>query len=133
MAPAILGIFFFGSINLIGIGILAEYIGAIYTQILRRDLVRESTRLNEDALVSPTALIKGSRFLRFLATGVINTGFGYAIFALLIWAGLDYLIAAPFSFLIGTLFNYFSNRYLVFFTRGLSVRCCGFVSFTDSC
>ena len=69
-------------------------------------------------LVSPTALIKGSRFLRFLATGVINTGFGYAIFALLIWAGLDYLIAAPFSFLIGTLFNYFSNRYLVFFYKG---------------
>ena len=53
VAPAILGIFFFGSINLIGIGILAEYIGAIYTQILRRDLVRESTRLNEDALGFP--------------------------------------------------------------------------------
>ena len=53
MAPAILGIFFFGAINLIGIGILAEYIGAIYTQMLRRDLVREFTRLNEDALGFP--------------------------------------------------------------------------------
>ena len=53
VAPAILGIFFFGAINLIGIGILAEYIGAIYTQMLRRDLVREFTRLNEDALGFP--------------------------------------------------------------------------------
>ena len=81
-------------------------------------------------LVSPTALIKGSRFLRFLATGVTNTGFGYAIFALLIWAGLDYLIAAPFSFLIGTLFNYFSNRYLVFFYKARR-SLPRFSSFTD--
>jgi len=68
--------------------------------------------------VSPIALIKGSRFLRFLATGVINTGFGYAIYALLIWAGFVYFIAAPTSFVVGTLFNYFSNRYLVFFYKG---------------
>ena len=68
--------------------------------------------------VSPIALIKGSRFLRFLTTGVINTGFGYAFYALLIWAGFQYFIAAPTSFLLGTLFNYFSNRYLVFFYKG---------------
>ena len=68
--------------------------------------------------VSPIELIKGRRFLRFLATGVINTGFGYAVYALLIWAGFEYFIAAPTSFLLGTLFNYFSNRYLVFFYKG---------------
>ena len=68
--------------------------------------------------VSPIALIKGSRFLRFLATGVINTGFGYAVYALLIWAGFEYFLAAPTSFLLGTLFNYFSNSYLVFFYKG---------------
>ena len=68
--------------------------------------------------VSPIALIKGSRFLRYLATGVINTCFGYAVYALLIWIGINYFIAAPASFVLGTLFNYFSNRYLVFFYKG---------------
>ena len=68
--------------------------------------------------IFPIALIKRSRFLRYLATGVINTCFGYAVYALLIWVGINYFIAAPASFLLGTLFNYFSNRYLVFFYRG---------------
>jgi glycosyltransferase involved in cell wall biosynthesis len=46
IAPLVTGIFFFGSVQLIFIGILGEYIGAIHTQVLRRPLVIEQERIN---------------------------------------------------------------------------------------
>lgn len=46
IAPLIIGLFFFFSINLIFLGILGEYIGAIHTQILKRPLVIEKERIN---------------------------------------------------------------------------------------
>jgi len=46
MAPLVIGIFFFVSIQLLMIGILGEYIGNIYTQVLRRPLVVERERIN---------------------------------------------------------------------------------------
>ncbi len=48
MAPLLIGIFFFGSVQLIFIGILGEYIGAIHTQVLKRPLVIEKERINFD-------------------------------------------------------------------------------------
>jgi len=45
-APLIIGLFFFGSVQLFFIGILGEYIGSIYTQVLRRPLVIEKERIN---------------------------------------------------------------------------------------
>ena len=45
-APLVIGIFFFSSVQLFFIGILGEYIGAIYTQVLKRPLVVEKERLN---------------------------------------------------------------------------------------
>jgi len=45
-APELIGIYFFGSVQLFFIGILGEYIGNIYTQILRRPLVVEKERIN---------------------------------------------------------------------------------------
>ena len=47
-APLILSIFFFGSVQLFFIGIIGEYIGFIYTQLLRRPLVVEQERINFD-------------------------------------------------------------------------------------
>jgi polyisoprenyl-phosphate glycosyltransferase len=46
MAPLIIGFFFFSSVQLIFLGILGEYIGNIYTQILKRPLVIEKERIN---------------------------------------------------------------------------------------
>jgi len=46
MAPLMIGMFFFGSIQLIFIGILGEYIGAIWIQVRNRPLVFEEERLN---------------------------------------------------------------------------------------
>jgi hypothetical protein len=40
--------FFFGAVQLMFIGLLGEYIGAIHTQILHRPLVTEKERINFD-------------------------------------------------------------------------------------
>ncbi len=46
LAPAVIGLFFLGSVQLIFLGIIGEYIGAIYTQVLHRPLVIEKERIN---------------------------------------------------------------------------------------
>ena len=45
-APLIIGLFFFSSVQLIFIGIVGEYVGAIYTQVKKRPLVIEKERIN---------------------------------------------------------------------------------------
>ncbi|HOE66230.1 MAG TPA: glycosyltransferase family 2 protein [Candidatus Hydrogenedentes bacterium] len=47
-APVVIGLFFFSAVQLFFIGILGEYIGAIYTQVLKRPLVVEKERINFD-------------------------------------------------------------------------------------
>ena len=49
MAPLVVGLFFFGSVQLFFIGLLGEYIGAIHTQVMKRPLVVERERVNFDA------------------------------------------------------------------------------------
>jgi polyisoprenyl-phosphate glycosyltransferase len=46
LAPAVIGLFFLGSVQMIFLGIIGEYIGAIYTQVLHRPLVIEKERIN---------------------------------------------------------------------------------------
>ena len=46
MAPLMIGIFFFGSVQLISVGILGEYIGSIHTHVQKRPLVVERERVN---------------------------------------------------------------------------------------
>ncbi|NDV64458.1 glycosyltransferase family 2 protein [Bacteroides sp. 224] len=46
IAPLIISLFFFSSVQLIFIGIIGEYIGAIYTQVHKRPLVIEKERIN---------------------------------------------------------------------------------------
>ncbi len=48
IAPLIIGLFFFASVQLFFIGLLGEYIGAIYTQVRKRPLVIEKARINFD-------------------------------------------------------------------------------------
>jgi len=52
LAPLIVGLFFVGGVQLFFLGIVGEYIGAIYTQVRHRPLVIEKERINfgsEDA------------------------------------------------------------------------------------
>lgn len=46
LAPLVVGIFFLGAVQLFFIGILGEYIGAIYTQVKHKPLVIEKERIN---------------------------------------------------------------------------------------
>jgi len=46
IAPLVIGIFFFSSVQLFFIGIIGEYIGSIHTQVLKRPLVIEKERVN---------------------------------------------------------------------------------------
>jgi polyisoprenyl-phosphate glycosyltransferase len=47
-APIVIGIFFLGAVQLFFIGIVGEYIGSIYTQVLKRPPVIEKERINFD-------------------------------------------------------------------------------------
>jgi polyisoprenyl-phosphate glycosyltransferase len=58
-APLVIGLFFFSSVQLIFIGIIGEYVGNIYTQVLKRPLVIEKERINftkEDRMQSKEVL-----------------------------------------------------------------------------
>jgi glycosyltransferase involved in cell wall biosynthesis len=48
VAPLVIGLFFFASVQLLFVGILGEYVGAIFTQVQRRPLVIEKERINFD-------------------------------------------------------------------------------------
>jgi len=46
LAPLVIGVYFFGSVQLFFIGIVGEYIGSIHTQVYHRPLVIEKERIN---------------------------------------------------------------------------------------
>ncbi len=46
IAPLVIGLFFLGSVQLLSMGILGEYIGSIYTQVQKRPYVIEKERVN---------------------------------------------------------------------------------------
>ena len=46
VAPVVIGLFFFASLQLFFIGIIGEYVGAIHTRVSKRPLVVEKERIN---------------------------------------------------------------------------------------
>jgi putative flippase GtrA len=54
------------------------------------------------------------KFIKFLFVGGLNTLFGYGIFALLIYLGLHYALAAGLGTVLGILFNFKTTGVLVF-------------------
>lgn|SRR5574344_1187856 len=46
MAPLVIGLFFFASVQLFVVGIVGEYVGAIYTRVDKKPLVIEKERIN---------------------------------------------------------------------------------------
>ena len=59
-------------------------------------------------------LFQKSKFVRFLLVGVINTLFGYSVFALLICLGLDYRYSLLIATICGVLFNFKTIGGIVF-------------------
>jgi len=54
------------------------------------------------------------QFIRFLLVGVINTLFGYGVYAFLLLLGVHFTLAALLSTIFGVLFNFKSTGALVF-------------------
>ena len=54
------------------------------------------------------------RVTRFLATGVLNTAFGYGLYALFVVLGMSYLPALVLATVLGVIFNFFSFGKLAF-------------------
>jgi hypothetical protein len=46
IAPMVIGFFFLSAVQLIFIGVVGEYVGAVYTYVKNRPLVHERERLN---------------------------------------------------------------------------------------
>jgi len=51
VAPLVIGLFFFASVQLFFLGIIGEYVGAVHTQVLGRPLVvvKETINFESDA------------------------------------------------------------------------------------
>lgn len=56
--------------------------------------------------------------LRFLVVGVVNTAFGYGVYAAAVLAGLPAQAALALQFLLGVLWNYRMHARLVFAVEG---------------
>jgi polyisoprenyl-phosphate glycosyltransferase len=60
-APLVIGIFLLGSVQLVFLGLLGEYVGAIHTQVRRRPLVVELERVNFQYEPALPAVLTGPR------------------------------------------------------------------------
>lgn len=54
---------------------------------------------------------------RYYMAGAANAAFGYSIFALLLWAGINMYLAQIIAHIIGVIFNYFTYSRHVFRTE----------------
>lgn len=59
LAPLVIGMFFLGSVQLVFVGLLGEYIGSIHTQILHRPPVVERERVNFEPATSGQPSVAG--------------------------------------------------------------------------
>jgi len=54
------------------------------------------------------------QFVRYVLVGIGNTAFGYGIFALLFYVGLDYRLASLLALLLGIVFSFTTQGTIVF-------------------
>lgn len=63
------------------------------------------------------------RLFRYYQAGLVNMGFGYGLFALFVWAGLNMYVAQIAAHVLGVTFNYFTySRYTFADQRGSKTR-----------
>lgn len=63
---------------------------------------------------SLASIAKVNRGIRFILIGILNTGFSYLIYAVLLFAGLGYQLANLFCLVVGILFSFKTQGHLVF-------------------
>lgn len=70
LAPLVVGMFFFASVQLFFLGIVGEYVATIHTQILKRPLVVEKERVNFDRDDGPIGKPKDAVSSKAGASGI---------------------------------------------------------------
>ena len=58
--------------------------------------------------------LRNRQEFRFIIVGILNTIVGYGVYALLVFVGLNYLIANTISTIIGVIHSYIWNRLYTF-------------------
>ena len=61
LAPMLIGVFFVASLQLVFLGVMGEYVGAIYTQVQKRPYIVELERLNFDVQPGPPLVASASQ------------------------------------------------------------------------
>ena len=83
----------------------------------KKESYGKQTQRFEILEMSRSDILVSHRIIRFLGVGVLNTLFGYGIYAGLVYIGLPYLVALFIATIAGVIFNYFSFGRLVFKAR----------------
>jgi len=73
---------------------------------------------NADQSKALNRILAHSKLIKFLGAGVLNTVFGYTVYAGLVFTGLPYLAALLAATVLGVVFNYFSFGRIVFQGHG---------------
>ncbi len=60
IAPLVIGLFFLGSVQLLSLGILGEYVGSIQTHVRKRPYVVERERINFEYEPGEVAAVPGT-------------------------------------------------------------------------
>ena len=63
---------------------------------------------------------QNKKFILFLCVGLLNTLFGYSIFAFFLWIGVHFTISALISTIAGILFNFTTFGRIVFKSNSYS-------------
>jgi putative flippase GtrA len=71
----------------------------------------EARKMTSDSII---LIIKGNRLVKFILVGLLNTAFGYSIFAIAILLGSPPQLALVLQFFVGCVWNYFMHARLVF-------------------
>jgi len=69
---------------------------------------------SQNALIAFIQKLWDTRFIRFLFVGALNTLFGYALYAFLVFIGIRYDWARVIAIIIGIIFNFFTTGRIVF-------------------
>jgi len=68
--------------------------------------------------------------IRFIAVGILNTIFGYSVYALLIFLSVDYKVSIFIATMVGAVFNFFSIGQIVFYNKSISPLLLFFLAFS---
>ncbi len=90
-----------------------------------KDAKEESDKISsKQSVLALIEKVWSVRFVRFLAIGVLNTLFGYTLYAFLVFIGIPYTLSRVIAIIIGVIFNFFTTGRVVFKNKdnGLIIR-----------